>query len=243
MKTNIFFVAGIAMCILASCDNAVETPLVGNLVKTEKQDSKTEKTILGVKDKETGKVVVKPAAYTDITADENLIICTGKEGIRVFLPDGTSTGSTLATFQKEAKGYYTGTITGDERTQYYMPTTKKWLSISATFKTADLLILQADTQWLVVKSNGEQLWKFPLAATLLEKEAGSKYEVAITPEPTKKVKKPATTVYSITGDSITTYPADKWAKEVKPAQQEQVAASTVLKFGKSQTITPVKNIP
>jgi hypothetical protein len=245
MKTKFLLLAGMALCMLASCGHdATETPLTGSLVKIEKQDSKTKQTLLGVKDQKTGTVVVKPRAYKDITADENLIICTEDDGIKLFLPEGILTGSPLITFQREKDGYYIGTADNDTKLHYYFPEKKTWIRAEVTFFTPDLLILQAETEWIVVKPNGERVWEFPLeTASLLEREADSKYEVAITPEPTRKVRHPSTTVYSITGDSITIYTEDKWKKQIKSAQRDSVAASTVLRFSKSQAITPVKNIP
>jgi hypothetical protein len=235
------------MCLLAGCNSDVETPLTGNLVKIEKQDSKAQK-IISVKDAATGKVVIQPAAYTSITADENLIICTGKTGIKLFSLNGYPNGATtLATFQRDAKGYYTGTADGDERTHYYFPEKQNWIRSSATFETPDFLILQSYPNWIVVKFNGDKVWEFPLeTATLIENKAGSDYQVALTPLPVKKSKKapkPSTTLYSITGDSIATYNADQWEKKIKGLTQEDLGVSKLLRNRSVQAITPVKNIP
>lgn len=216
MKQISFFLIGLLAVLVAGCGfKSTETPINNNLLSFTAPDEASDGVLLGVKDKE-GTVIVTPAAYNAITADENLIICMSTDHqYCVFGFDGTAYGVFESFEQITSNGseYYRG-ISG-ELTSFYFPG-KGIVNCTAVQITSQALFVLADNVWQVYAPTGDKLWDLPEGAILIN---GAKDIVIAVPE---KGKKGGCKFYDIRGKVVKQLNAYKWRKFQKQLVNMQV---------------------
>ncbi len=153
--------------IVTSCGfKSEETPLYGNLVSFTAPGENKEEVLLGVKDKAIDKVIVTPAYYEDIIADENLIICrVNGTKIEVYRHNGTPLSQEpFDTFTRMPQGnIYLGT--NYIFNTYYFPA-QNVLIVTDTYVVGlkQIFLRISSGEWEVRDYDGNLLWKTPKLA-------------------------------------------------------------------------------
>lgn len=213
MRKIILVVLTLTIMVLANCCGhkpKVEV-LEGNpQLSTFTQLDKDGKTVLtGVANPQSGHVVVEPAEYTKITADENVITCVRADGkIDVF----TEIGHPIGTFEMFTPWKYNGTyylgVKYLDKT-YYFPQKHFIVSSRNVITEQDVLFCESQNGWEVLTYNGEQLWKISSDFLIIRNAANpSQIFIAIETEEAK----PSCTLFTVNGGQHKKLTPKQWKK-------------------------------
>ncbi len=235
MKQLSLLLIGLLAVLVTGCGfKSTETPINNNLISFTAPGETDDDVLLGVKNKK-GTVLVAPADYISVTADEHLIFCTGKDGsTSLFGQYGTEYG-TFESYDKLQNGdnSYYRCISG-ETTAYYFPG-KELIRCQASQITSAALFVATDSIWEVYSYTGEKLWQLPEGAILLNSSRD------ITIAVPGKGKKATCKFYDVTGKEIKNLTATKWRKVKKLLKNPQTVEN--LQIYQMTTLELVQLLP
>lgn len=230
MKTFLYYASLLLMLLVMSCGKQSKTePLSGNpALSTFIEEGQNGKTLIGVANPQSGHVIITPAEYKSVTADEYTITCTRPDNkLDVFKTNGEKIGNFEMFTPWTTNGHYYLGVRYVENT-YYFP--KKDLIVSARdcHKEQKIMLLGCKDGWNIYDYDGNFLWTTPEKIGVI-KNAKIPTEVLIAIE--SKDKRPSCALYNTDGSAYKAVPPAKWAKlkkqltDVKEINQTAYAAT------------------
>ncbi len=206
----------IVAIIATSCGfRSEEKNLCNGLVSFTAPGENKEDVLIGVKDTYTGKVVVTPARYKEVSADEKIVICRVSETkLEVYDYEGEPIGDgVFDTFTKLPQGnMYIGTKY--KTTTYYFPLYQETITTQSTIMAIHHIFLQRKSgEWEIRDYNGSLVWRAPRLSEgekywLIKdtKAPTETYYFAIT----KAKGTPVCILYDESGEEVKKLNASKW---------------------------------
>lgn len=233
---------GLMICALAfiatSCGfKSEEKPLHGSLVTFTAPDDGSDGILLGVREKtpnpDDSRVIVTPARYASITADDNVIICRVSDlKVEAYKHDGDPIGNgEFETFTRMPREEVVYMGTNYKTSTWYFPAQDETCAVKSSYQGLKLLFLRLDTGvWEVRSYDGKTLWTTPGMAEgrkywLIKdtKAPGEEFYFAVTGG-----KTPACTLYDCNGKELKKLNASHWRLTQKKLKaQKELDAETV----------------
>ncbi|MCM1323853.1 MAG: hypothetical protein NC218_06800 [Acetobacter sp.] len=227
MKRMIFFASIILMLVCVSCGNQNNsTPIAGNptlyTFTTTAEDGKT--ILTGVAQPQSGKVIITPAAYQSITADDYIITCKEPSGtFAVFKTDGELIGRFEMITPWDVNGKYYLGVRYINKT-FYFPLTNKIITSQNVHNEYKVMFINNGESWDVFDYEGKQLSNFAEGFVIIKNDKiPSQIWVAVE----TAGKYPACTLYKTTGEVYKKLTPRQWQKRSKFLKIEKVINDTV----------------
>lgn len=215
-KVLLGLMVSIIAIIVTSCGfKSEEKNLCNGLVSFTAPGENKKDVLIGVKDKISDIVIVTPARYKEVSADERVIICRESETkLEVYNHQGDPIGKgVFDTFTKMPQGsIYIGTKY--KTTTYYCPLQEETITTQNTLMAIRQIFLQRKSgEWEIRDYNGNLLWKTPRLTEgekywiIKDTKAPTEsYYFAIT----KSKGTPACILYDDEGKEVKKLNASKW---------------------------------
>lgn len=223
----------IALWTMVACGgNSVVTPLNYTLETYTEQDASGEWRLRGVRESQTGTVIIKPDSYEQINCDDNFIICTKKDGLMaqiwVYYYNGEMVGwfdtfnhIVSPTFQSSplssdepqqnqslnasTSDYYIGTNYNIK--SYFFPKTEVLINTRYAFEGTSHLLLYNTDVWQVITMDGNMQIRLPTDSKVVHNlTSDPKEEFFLVNESTNKVS-----LFDIdSGQEVKEYSVKEW---------------------------------
>lgn len=213
-KMMLCAIAGIIMisCNPSNSKTVVEKNILyGNLELFQTTHTETNKKLIGVKDRNTGKIILSARECDSITADRYVIfVHQSKYAVNVFKHNGQEIGSfELFSYWKE---YYLGTNYKSQT--YYFPKTEEAVKAApnnSLICEGQYMILKTNNDWQIRERDGNLVYKAPLNSCIISMEVDiNKSEISIV-IPTKVDKnKKIYIARSLDNEEIGRYTEKQW---------------------------------
>lgn len=162
-------IAGISVM---SCNSSLSkevkddnTHLYGNLEVFKTVNSVSKKTMLGVKNAESGTIIISPRECDSITADKHVIFChNSKYSVNVYNHNGEEIGDGFEMFSywNQNGEYYLGT--NYKTNTYYFPSTKEVVKCAPNSSLqieGQYMFLKTPQAWEIRDKDGKFVYKAP----------------------------------------------------------------------------------
>lgn len=215
MKQISVLLVGVLAMLATSCGfKSEEKPLTDNLITYTAEGNKEGEIFLGVKAKDQkDKPVIVAANYTEITADENVIICAKPDGtLDVYTLNGNPVGNKLynSFIREQSKGkvYYTGFDAKKSKFVYFPD--KNFIRRGAYFVCPEHIFIEGKDEWDVYTFDGSKVWSFKNDALVIKDLREGEVVVAILNKTANKKKVTGATIYSTSCEELKKLNAVKW---------------------------------
>lgn len=225
MRKMIFAALATLACIFSSCSNqSKEQPLAGcpDLSTFTMLAEDGETVLTGVKQPQTGHVIVPPEYYQAITSDGKVITCTSSEqDITVYTVKGEKIGN-FEMFTPWQDKYYLGVIYINKT--YYFPAVNEIISTRASLHELELIFIKTDSGWDVRSYTGELKSKVPAESFWIIRDAKVPTNLLIGVE--EGVSK-GCTLYKPNGEVYKKLTRQQWNKLRKKLHEPTVKAESI----------------
>ena len=221
MKKLSFILMMLVALISVSCGFKSETsPLTGELETFTEQSEDGNNILVGVRNIQTGDILVSPDLYTSVTADEHLIICKDVDSLTfVYTTSGTKLGRyDMVTHWNNNGEYYL--CAGYKTSCYYFPKIKEFVHAKGVYNGLKYLFLEIDELWQIRNYDGEFIGNMPTVCTLIKDEA-AKEETYYFVTTSDDERSPIYRLYTIDNKKVKTFNTRQWAKAEKKLKFKQ----------------------
>lgn len=211
MRTFLYYALLLLVFIAVSCSKQTKTePLAGYpALSTVTEQTKDGKSLIGVVNPQSDHIVIPPAEYKSVKADNYTIVCTKNDNmLEVFKTNGETIGCFEMFTPWSANGNYYLGVRYINKT-YYFPEKDLIVSTQNVHNEYNCMLLENTEGWAVYDYDGNFLWQAPQNIGIIR---NSKVPTQIWLAIESNDKRPSCALYAADGSGYNVIPAAKWAK-------------------------------